>query len=214
MIKINLLSEGKRPAAVRRTRSSGQGLPTDLGQILLVSLILLTAIGCLAYWFYNHRAIKDKQVQLDVAQEEYDRLEPIIREVEAFKAKKAELNHKIDVIQGLKANQRGPVRVMDEISRAVPELLWLTDLQMSSSQIKLQGQAYNNNAIASFTENLDRVAEFQEPVFKETKLSRSDVYDFSIDLGFSLAPINADPTASAEDPDSGDGELTIGGAGG
>ncbi len=199
MIKINLLSEGKRPTAIRRSRGTRDSLPTDLGQVLLLGTILLALVGCVAYWFVNKGKIRDKGREIDVAQAEYDKLEEVIKEVEAYKAKKAELEHKIDVITELKANQRGPVRVMDEISRAVPELLWLTDLQMSTNQIKLRGQAYNNNAIASFTENLDRVPEFQEPEFKESKLGRSDVYDFSINLGFSLRPISAAPVPAEQD---------------
>ncbi len=213
MIKINLLSEGKRSTAVRRSRTTRDTLPTDLGQVLLLGIVLLALVGCVAYWFVNRGKIRDKGREIDVAQAEYDKLEEVIKEVEAFKAKKAELEHKIDVITELKANQRGPVRVMDEISRAVPELLWLTDMEMSANQIKLKGQAYNNNAIASFTENLDRVPEFQEPEFKETKLGRSEVYDFQINLGFTLRPIAADPN-SAEVGTADDAEPAAAEAGG
>jgi type IV pilus assembly protein PilN len=196
MIKINLLSEGKRPTAVRKTRAAGPTLPTDLGQILLLAMVLLTVFGCAVYWYLNRQALAEKASEIDIAQAEYDKLEPIIQEVESYKARKADLEHRIDVITELKANQTGPVRVMDEISRAVPELLWLTDLEMNSSRIKLQGRAYNNNAIATFTANLDRVPEFQEPEFRETKLSREDVYDFAIDLSYNLRPAKA---ADAED---------------
>lgn len=212
MIKINLLSEGKRPAAVRRARATRESLPTDLGQFLLLGAILLALVGCVAYWFINRNQIRDTGREIDVAQTEYDKLEEVIKEVEAFKAKRAELEHKIDVITELKANQRGPVRVMDEISRAVPELLWLTDMQMSASQIKLRGQAYNNNAIASFTENLDRVPGFEEPDFKETKLGSAEVYDFAINLGFSLLPISVD--SNPADLEDGAAESAAAGAGG
>ena len=65
-------------------------------------------------------------------QAEVDELEPIIREVEEFKAKKAELERKVLVINRLKANQSGPVQIMDYMSRALPELLWLNRMQVGA----------------------------------------------------------------------------------
>ena len=72
-------------------------------------------------------------------QREYDRLKPIIAEVEAFKKKNAELKHKIEVIEQLKANQYGPVRVMDEVSKALPDLLWLTNMSLAGERAHASG---------------------------------------------------------------------------
>ena len=44
----------------------------------------------------------------------------MIKEVEEYKAKKAELEHKIEVINDLKHNQRGPVQIMDQVSARCP----------------------------------------------------------------------------------------------
>ena len=43
----------------------------------------------------------------------------------------------VAVINELKSNQRGPVRVMDYISRALPELLWLDRIKMNASNMTL-----------------------------------------------------------------------------
>lgn len=196
MIKINLLAEGKRPQAVRR-KAARPLKETDLSQWLLLGVLLLVIAGCVVYWWLLHSRIRELDQEIAVANEEVRVLAPIIKEVEDYKAKQAELEHKIAVITDLKANQRGPVQIMDSISKALPELLWLTRLEMNSSTIRLWGQAFNTNAVATFTENLDRVAAFQEPDFKETK-REGEVYSFQIHLRYRLeAPAGEEGAATA-----------------
>ncbi len=112
----------------------------------------------------------------------------MIKEVEDYKAKKAELERKIGIINDLKANQRGPVRVMDYVSRALPELLWLDRMTMNATTIEVEGRAFNTNAVATFIENLDRVPEFEEPTLKDATEQTGGVYKFVIDFNYSFAP--------------------------
>jgi type IV pilus assembly protein PilN len=187
MIKINLLSEGKRPAAVRKKST---GLPKgdkDIGQYLLVVGLLLgvAALG-FSYWTWKGR-VEEKKAEVAAAQREVDALASVIKEVEDFKAKKAELERKIGIINDLKANQRGPVRVMDYISRALPELLWLDRLKMGNAAIEVEGRAFNTNAVAAFIENLDKVPEFDEPVLKSTEEQTGGVYKFVVNFNYSFA---------------------------
>lgn len=186
MIKINLLAEGKRPQAVRR-KAARPASTADVTQWVFLGVLLLVIAGSAAYWWVLRSRIQELDREIAAANEEVRVLAPIIQEVEDYKLKQAELEHKIAVITDLKANQRGPVRVMDAISQALPELLWLTRMEMNSNTIKLWGQAFNTNAVAAFTENLDRVPEFQEPDFKETK-REGEVYSFQIHLGYRVEP--------------------------
>jgi type IV pilus assembly protein PilN len=111
----------------------------------------------------------------------------VIKEVDDYKSKKAELERKIGIINDLKANQRGPVRVMDYVSRALPELLWLDQMIMKGDSIHLEGRAFNTNAVANFIDNLDKVPEFDEPTLKSNELQQGGVYKFVINLNFSFA---------------------------
>ena len=93
-------------------------------------------------------------------------LEEIIKEVERFEKRKAELEHKIQVITDLRNNQRGPVHIMDQVSRSLPDFLWLDRMEMNASVVNIQGKAFTTSSVANFIENLDGVPEFQEPVLK------------------------------------------------
>jgi type IV pilus assembly protein PilN len=187
MIKINLLSEGKRPAAVRKARVAGApGRDVALWMLLLGAFIgVLAAAG---YWWYLDGKLQEKRQEVEQAQKQVDALQAVIKEVEDFKRKKKNLTDKIGVINDLKSNQRGPVRVMDYISRALPELLWLDRLKMSASSIEIEGRAFNPNAVANFMDNLDKVPEFKEPVLKETSAQGNGVYKFFVTFDYSFAP--------------------------
>lgn len=218
MIRINLLAEGKRPAAVRRTAPSTRR-PTDVGNWLMGGAIVVALVICAGYWWVLRSEIKSKDEEIAAARKEYETLEPIIREVEQYKAKKAELEYKIDVIQDLKANQRGPVQVLDQLSRALPELLWLTKLEMTSNELKIQGRAFNTNAIASLIENLEAVPEFEEPIPGETKPAAgnlaAEVFDFQLTVPYRLLPLQEstsdDEVGAAEDEGGQQAAAMVGG---
>lgn len=196
MIRINLLSEGRRPAAVRKTRGLDLG-DRNWTNLALIGAILLGALVTLGYWWHLDRVKKGVQEQVAEAEAEVERLRPILAEVEEFKAKQADLERKIEVITNLKNQQRGPVRVMDAVSRGLPELLWLERMEVRASQIQLTGKAFNVNAVSNFIENLDKVPEFQEPVLRRVSES-GQVYQFTISVEYSLAP----PEPEEDDADA------------
>ncbi|HEX3556844.1 MAG TPA: PilN domain-containing protein [Thermoanaerobaculia bacterium] len=201
MIKINLLSEGKR--TVRKSRPAAAALSKlegrDVGQwLILVGLVI--GLGALAVnWWLLNKQVDEKTAEVAAAQHEVDTMATVIKEVEDYKTKKSELERKIGVINDLKANQRGPVRVMDYVSRALPELLWLDRLKMSADSIEIEGRAFNTNAVANFIENLDKVPEFDEPILKSTEQQGGGVYKFVINFHYSFA-------THAKDKDAGTGK--------
>ena len=98
MIKINLLSEGKRPVVARRAKQPTGGARTDIGNALLVAGIVLGLLVAGGWWYMLDREIKKKDREIAAAQKEVDELAQVIKEVEEYKAKKAELERKINVI--------------------------------------------------------------------------------------------------------------------
>ncbi len=185
MIRINLLSEGRRPVVARRQRpklSLGDQDPSAfiLGAGLLIGLLVVGA-----WWFSLHSKIRAVDQQIATAQAEVDELRPILEEVADFKAKQEELKRKIEVIKDLSLKQQGPVQIMDEVSRALPELLWLGTMEFRGQTVDLAGTAFNTNAVASFIENLGKVPEFKEPDPRDVqRAGRNQSYNFRISFSF------------------------------
>ena len=102
----------------------------------------------------------------------------------------------MDIISQLKANQQGPVQLMDKISRALPELLWIDRMEVKGQTITLAGQAFNTNAVANFLENLDRVNEFQEPVLQDTSQT-GQTYTFVVRFNFTHVAADQDKERAA-----------------
>ena len=185
MIRINLLSEGRRPVVARRVRpklSFGDQDPSVL--FLAGGIVLGLLVAGVQYWLLASE-LGSVQAKVAEKQREVKELEPILKEVEDFKRKQAELERKIEVIQDLSRKQQGPVRIMDQVSRALPDLLWLNSMNVRGTTVDLDGTAFNTNAIAAFIENIDKVPEFREPEPKNlSRASGGSTFNFRISFGF------------------------------
>ena len=201
MLRINLISEGKKVSGVRSARLRSLNLgPETVALWVLVAVLAVVGIGYGGYWLMVDRQLAAQRAEISDLEATVKELEEIIREVEYFEARKAELEHKIEVISGLRTSQRGPVRIMDQVSKALPEFLWLNGLQMSAAAVKLQGKAYTTSSVANFIENLDSVEEFQEPVLRNATWG-NQVYDFEVNFNFTPVPVNQPPVEGLDQPD-------------
>lgn len=164
MIRINLLTEARAAAAKKK----GPALPTGakLNNLLLIGGLALGLIyiGTMFLVLTSKRRHLDEEI--GKAREEVARLKSIIDEVKGYEDKKRSLEAKIALINSLKTNQKGPVRLMDEVSKALPDLVWLTDMVMQGGQLTLKGRTLSPNAVATYLENLKKSPYFAEPVFK------------------------------------------------
>ncbi len=194
MIKINLISEAPTAAVAKRKRPEFS-LGAKQGDIILVT-VLAIALAVSGTWWY---LLKSKQADLKETERqrtvERDELQPFIDKVEELEAKRALLKRKVDVINDLKNKQHGPVRIMDEVSRALPELVWLTKLNLAGNAITLTGQAMDENAVANYYSNLDASPFFEEPVVKNLA-RRGEDFSFTLSAVFTYEPPEIEKASS------------------
>lgn len=195
MIKINLLPEAKPTKKKKGVSALGGG--ERLNVILLVGAVVIGLLVIGVQWWIYRSQIKELDEKIRRDQLEVARLESILREVKDFEDKKAKLQKKVDLINQLKQNQKGPVRLMDEVSSALPDLLWLEKMEYKGATINLAGKALNPPAVANFLENLKKVSAFQEPKVQDISAASARgaaLYNFSLSFVFS----NIDKTQQPE----------------
>ncbi|HYN21137.1 MAG TPA: PilN domain-containing protein, partial [Thermoanaerobaculia bacterium] len=102
----------------------------------------------------------------------------------------------IGIINDLKASQKGPVRIMDYVSKSLPELLWIDRMTMNATTIVVEGRAFNTNAVAAFIENLDHVPEFDEPTLRDAS-EQGGIYRYVIDFNYKFEAPKPEAAAGA-----------------
>lgn len=163
MIRINLSPEaleGKGRAKAPRLEGTGA-----LGQnVLMIGVIVL----CLAFIGWRWYSLSSEHTRLlreiASAEQEKQRLEAIIQKGKEYKAKKDLLQRKIALVSELKRNQSGPVHLLDEVSKQLPDFLWLSRMNESGFRVQIQGKATTYNAVSNFYNNMTRSGYFQDVV--------------------------------------------------
>lgn len=194
MIKINLVREGRAVrgagAAPGPAAAAAAGAPSSLNNILIIAGVLIGALVAGGWWFMKNSELNRLNDTVAGKEAEATRLQAIIKQVEEFQHRKDSLQKRIDLINQLKQNQKGPVRVMDQISRDLPDLVWLDRMSVSGTMIQLGGRGLNPNAIANFVDNLKNDPLFTEPdLHSVNQVSAAPlVYSFDMSFQFTYTP--------------------------
>jgi type IV pilus assembly protein PilN len=161
MLEINLLPvrEARRAADLRQY----------FMQLLLVVIICSGGVGL--YQSRMNDQLGRAQDRVKQMQSDIDQFEPQLKQVAKFKKRKAELEKKIDVIDGLDRARSGPVRVLSELAARTPERLWLTSVSTKGDRIVLKGNSLDNELVALFLRNLGESESFRNVDLDNAKLS-------------------------------------------
>lgn len=164
MIKINLLAAEKpraKKAWAPRFNLSGQKLTIGCAAILVMTL---AGLGW-RFWTLGQNAAQ-LDLELTAAQQETQRLHSVIGEVQKFEQRRAQLQQRVGLIEQLRKGQTGPVHVLDQISRAMPPMLWLTDLKQSpnSNEVVIDGRCAGLTGLSDFVVNLESSGYFKRSV--------------------------------------------------
>src|SRR5512147_3285565 len=138
MIRINLLSEAKLTKS-RSFKPSIQ-MPGNIPQnLLMVALVALSVVFVSWKWYSLKAEHSDLADRIVKAEAEKKRLDEIIKKGDTYKAQRDLLNKKISLITQLKKNQSGPVHLLDEISRKLPDFLWLEQMSGVNNGVTISG---------------------------------------------------------------------------
>lgn len=159
MIRINLVKERPKPVESRIVFDEAKKIA--LGG----SLILLLAVAYAGWSFWSLRE-EAAQVERDIEQArvEEQRLNQVISEVRNFEARRAQLEQRVALIEELRRGQTAPVHILDQISRALPDMVWLTKVQQTGYDLTIEGNCLSLTSLSDFVGALEHSRYFARPV--------------------------------------------------
>jgi|SRR5208282_6031205 Tfp pilus assembly protein PilN len=174
MIKINLLenSKGKN----KRGGGGGPSMPSmelgDMGSPKLKVLVVVVIAGLfnLGYWYRLDHQSKAIAAHMKIAEDNNRALADVKAK---FLDRQTEANNykrRVDVIDGLRQNQTGPVNLLAMLGETVnnTEAVWLSKMDDSGPAVRLEGTALSTDAVANLIANLQKTGFFNDVEIDET----------------------------------------------
>lgn len=196
MIRINLLAERRSVKAVSKGFQVAQKI-TVIGSLLLV--LTLVGVGW-RYWALGQQQAEVVR-EVAAAQREEQRLAEILKQVAEFDARKQQLQQRVTLIDELRKGQNAPVHMIDQVSRALPDMTWLTSVKQDGFTLTLQGRCLTLTSLSDFVGNLEASRYFARPVEIVDSAVVSgdgktpDLIQFTIRGTFQMAGVDAPPVA-------------------
>ena len=109
-----------------------------------------------------------------------------LREIKKLEKQIKEIETKLGVIKELEKGKTGPVRLLDQISLAIPkDKLWLKTFNENKGSLNLTGTAMDNETVALFMDNLKNSehiisVELQGVTLRDLPEFRLKVSDFGL----------------------------------
>jgi type IV pilus assembly protein PilN len=193
MIRINLLAPER---AVKKKKAAAGAPGAAQPYVFLIGFAGVTLAACAFLYFLQERTLKQLDADIAAAEQRQRELQAIKVQVDALEQKRATFQRKVDLIEQLKAQQSAPVHMLDEISKALPDFVWLTGLDQTGAQLRFAGQSNGLTAAADFIAALERSGWFPQ-VDLVSSQEENNVVTFNLQASFKSPEVAAKEAAAA-----------------
>jgi type IV pilus assembly protein PilN len=199
MIRINLVAPERATKAKAKT-PTGAALPAGaLQSYLLLALFAGGAlVVCAGAWWLQSNKLRDLDTRIAADEKRQKDLEAIKKQVDEFQQKKAILENKVLVIEQLRLAQKSPVHMLDEISKALPDYVWLVNMDENRGSLRFQGQSNSLAAVADFISGLQRSGWFPQVDLATAQEDKGSLVNFTLSGTFKDPEVAAKEKAAEE----------------
>ncbi len=190
MIKVNLLSPGKKEVSAApgdtavfadEERENKLNIPA-----IVTALVLSVAVIGLLYFIQSNK-LDTVRKTLEEKKATLAEKATILKTLDQLEKTRKMLDRKVKIIQNLNARKQITVKMMDQLSKALPEMVWLTNMKFTNGFLSLSGSALSNNMIADFINNLKSTNYFYNIQFRDSvrkKVTGVDIFNFRLQCSF------------------------------
>lgn len=170
MIRVNVSGA---PRARRKGKGGGAAAAGggEFNPAIIGVLLIALALGGL---FYMQQKLSKESAQIaaDIQKEDREaaRLAGIKKTFEERQKQKAEYENRVKVIDDLRTAQKGPVQLLDMVSKTVnhSDDVWLNVVTDGGNTINVEGTALSANAVADLMTEMMHTGYFKSVEIKET----------------------------------------------
>jgi type IV pilus assembly protein PilN len=209
MIRVNLMA-ADRPTKKKKTASASA--PGAVQAYLLLAVFAGGALLlCAGAYLWMTGVLRDLDAQIAKAEQRQRELQAIKKKVDELELKRATAKRKVELIERLQAEQQGPVHMLDEISKALPDFVWLAQMDQTGNTIKFNGQSNSLTSVADFItalqgagdqcgkpNPLDRTRCWFPDVNLVSSTENNNIITFALSATFSNPEIAAKAAAAAK----------------
>lgn len=134
--------------------------------VLLVAAVLGVA-GGLGYYGWEKVRLDDHNNALGYITQKNKSLEPKLREKKELDALKKSLNKQVDAIEALQGDRASVTHMLEELSSANSQELFLTQFDLQNGRVSITGIAENDSQISDLMKRLRESEWYQEPQLVE-----------------------------------------------
>jgi type IV pilus assembly protein PilN len=154
---------------IRRKEQQRQFFSIAAGAAVLMGLIV----------FYIHihvgGMIELQSTRNKFLEDEIVKVEAKIVEIETIEATKEQLLARMNIIQQLQTRRPAIVHVFDELAKAVPSGMYLTNISQQGKLLVIEGVAQSNARVSAFMRNLDASDWFTSPRLEVIEADSKDL---------------------------------------
>ena len=203
MIRINLLKPETKDIREQVVTSELSDVKEKRAPNLGNLLFLLLVVGLGAFYFLQQKAFTRENELLAAAQREKARLQTVEARLEEQKRIRESLDRKITLIENLNAQRDLTPRLMDELSRRLPDWVWLTEVVYDAKGLQIKGKALSNNLVADYISNLEgspQIMNVNLIASTQRTAQRDEFLEFSLRAQLEIKPGPVPPTAAKTAP--------------
>jgi type IV pilus assembly protein PilN len=171
MIRINLLGV-PRPKKGKRGSAAAPSMPGDGPNIvMLLAVGFVLGIGALGYLYNDANKVATKlAADMAVQNQEGTRLAAVKVKYEQRRKEADAFEKRVKVIDQLRAEQSGPVTLLNTIGDSVnnTDAVWLSEMTETPAALTIDGTALSTVAVANLMTTIKRTGYFKNVDFKIT----------------------------------------------
>ena len=194
MIRINLLAVDrgvgkKKPAA---------GVTAAQRVTIGAALILLSTLVGIGWWYWSLQTESSRRdSEIARAEVEAQQLRSVLAQVQKFETEKARLQQRVSLIEQLRRGQTGPVHILDEFSKALPDRMWLVSVAQAGNDFTFDGRTTSLTGVSDFVAALQASPWFGAVEILDSQVDQTPAGDM---VRFALRATTENPEAAPAAP--------------